>query len=171
MKKPLLLVAVSLLVLGLIPGFANSSHATGWSQAFQENGVGNFDWMEIYWISGSKFDTPAFSNFSDTTWILSYGNDAYAVATGDPLADLTFNIGFVGASSDPLSFDFLAWNGNGLADAAHADWNGSGWSITGCDPTGYNPPSASVPEPATALLLGSGLLSLACAGRKKTSRS
>ena len=170
MKKPLLLVAVSLLVFGLLLSSPGSSHAT-WIQRFDESGVGNFDCIQLYLTSGVDFPTPALSNFSDPSWFQVDGNGKYAAASGDALTALQFDVTFTGETLDLFGFDFLAWNGSALAEAAHADWNGSGWSITGCDPTGYNPPSASVPEPATALLLGSGLLGLACSGRKKASTS
>ena len=170
MKKPLLLMTTLLLVLGLFVWLPTNSEAT-WSQEFNESGVGDFNWIEMYSVSGPGFFVPAFSGFDDGSWSTIPQEDAlHAVATGGVSTNLNFYITFAADdTSVPFSFDFLAWNDETLREVANAVWDGTTWTITPGDCSKYeeNPPSASVPEPATLLLLGTALVGLAGFSRKR----
>ena len=42
---------------------------------------------------------------------------------------MTWTIRFEGASSNPLTFDFVAFHDDTIVESAVADWSGSSWSI------------------------------------------
>jgi len=135
-----------------------------WAQRFYESGVGLFDRLEAYMISGDDdFEGPGFKNFDKAGWTASMPNSDHITATGTAYDILYFDLCFADDKSDPLVFDFVAWKGTTLLEVARASWNGSGWSI-GSSPIDYRKP---VPEPGTMLLLGFGLAGLVGFGRKK----
>jgi hypothetical protein len=115
-----------------------------WSQQFNESGVGNFDHIEISWVTGSLFETPALTSFS-AGWLLTPGgNTTFSSASGTPLTSLNFFINWGPASTPiiPTAFDFYAWDGNTLKEAVRATYTGVGgheWDIT------------PVPEPTTII--------------------
>jgi len=140
-----------------------------WAQRFEESGVGNFSSMEAFMTSiGDAFEAPGFLNFNSAGWNGSLVRSDYIKATGSTLNWMQFDIKFTGASSDPLTFDFLAWDGGILREAAHASWNGSGWSFevftSSYNDTHYN--RAVVPEPGILILLGISMASVAFARKK-----
>jgi hypothetical protein len=129
-----------------------------WSQRFEESGVGTFDTMAIYWISGALgngFQTPDFRNFSATTppWanVVMSTPATLGKAVGPGSTSLQFDIAFMGAKSSPFAFDFVAWNGSTKKEQAGANWSGSAWTIGGASKTYGAPPE--VPEPASCCLL------------------
>jgi len=151
-----------------------------WDQAFNESGVGSFDTIEVYMLSvGDNFKNMVFRNFTNGGWsdwadLASESLEtSHAVASGPSLTNLTFNIHFAGDKADSLEFNFLAWAGEDLKEAANAKWEGGRWLITAFTAaSNYTSPNsnAPVPEPATMLLLGSGLVGLA-SFRKKFRKS
>lgn len=151
--------------------FGDPIEIGSWAQAFNESGVGSFDAMEVFMVSGaSDFNPPGFSNFSGAGWSGDVINPDYAVATGTAQTNMNFNIRFTSNQSTPFAFDFLAWEGGvfgTLKEAAHAVWTGSSWNITAItnpDINGYN----RVPIPGALVLLGSGLLGLAGLGWRRS---
>ena len=71
-----------------------------------------------------------------------------------------FNIRFAGSKSDPLTFDYVAFNGLNIVNTAHIVWTGSGWSITnyGTKSPYWNPTRGQVvPAPAAVVLAAGGL--------------
>jgi len=174
-KHILCLTACLLLALGIgtfapttakaeLLDFGDLIEGNSWAQPFNESGVGNFDTIEVFMISdGDFFEAPGFYNFNNGSWSIEdpFTDVAtYVKATGSDVTSLKFNIKFYGSKSNPLTFDFLAWNDGTLLEAARANWNGR-WSFSAAPAENY------VPEPATMLLLGTGLIGLAASGRKK----
>jgi len=137
-----------------------------WTQAFDESGIGSFDLVAVKMSSaGDTFESPTHSGFNKAGWALLYENTTplptLASADGPSVTSLVWTIKFAGGSSNPLVFDYVAFNGQNIANAAHAVW-GPGWGITnyGTNPSPYwNPSRADVeavviPAPG-AILLGS----------------
>ncbi len=142
-----------------------------WAQRFNESGVGQFNTMEFFMISGPAFatDAPAFSGATDSSWKGSQPNPMYLLATGNTTSDLTFNLDFSGSQITPFAFDFFAYNG-GVGtipvDEAKAAWNGSGWTFTSISPdSSAGMDRNSVPEPSILLLLGMGVFGAGLYGR------
>jgi hypothetical protein len=102
-----------------------------WSQGFIESGVGSFDFMAVEMVSaGDTFVDPAFSSLASGWTQAQNPADTWSYASGTSTTSMTFNIRFEGSSSDPLEFNFYAFGGSTLLEAANAKWNGSSWSIS-----------------------------------------
>lgn len=137
-----------------------------WQQYFNESGVGLFDHMEVFIISGNTdLLNPPMYAFTQSGWGSSLINPDYGLASSlIPTSNMNFYIGFTAAQSIPFTFRFLAWRGGifgTLLDHANAYWSGGGWNITNAsdDPHNYN--RSPIPEPSSVLLLGFGLIGIA----------
>jgi hypothetical protein len=117
-----------------------------WNQQFQENGVGNYNAMEVAWVSGSLLQVPVFTGFNVAGWSQVAGNSSVALASGPTTTDMTFYLNFVDPQV-PTVFDFYAFNGATVVENTRATWN-NGWSYL----TAPLPPVAvPVPEPTTMI--------------------
>ena len=128
-----------------------------WSQGFIESGVGPFDLVAVKMTSaGDTFESTTHFNFNVSGWATIYENDpsfpTLAIAAGPATTSMTWYINFAGVKSNPLVFDFVAFNGTTLLESANASWSGSSWTFTtGC----WSPTRADVIPAPGAILLGS----------------
>jgi len=159
-------LAIGLAALALMLVVANSAlaaiapvgdaHEIGsWAQRFEESGVGAFDLIEVTFVSaGVAFEAPGLANFSSAGWSIISSEPTssglgYVLAQGPGLSSLQFDVLFLGNVTDPLTFDFHAWNGLTSVEAARLSWDGGTWTIT---TTGdCVRPIPPVPEPTTMI--------------------
>jgi hypothetical protein len=155
-KTTALLCAAMLLLVANVPAQAftfcgNPIEGGSWSQGFNESGVGNFDRMQVDWLSGTMFEPPTFTSLA-SGWNVVYENGGRnAVALGTAIDNMTFNIHFTGNSADGVSFQFTAFNGTVVKESARATYNG-GWNFAASGSPAKLP--SEVPEPGTLLMLG-----------------
>jgi len=161
MKKYLFFTVIMIFsasaAFGNITPIGGPVEGNSWSQRFAESGVGLFDLVAVRMTSaGDTFESATHVNFSVLGWATIYENDplipTLATAAGPAITYLEWDINFAGAKSDPLVFDFVAFNGTTLLESAIASWSGSSWTFTtGC----WNPTRADVIPAPGAVLLGS----------------
>jgi len=109
-----------------------------WAQRFQESGVGNFNEIEVIWLTGPDgFKPPVFRNFNKAGWSNNVNSQWYAKATGSTQTVLQFNIAFDGSRSDTFSFLFRAAENGVTKEVAKATWN-NGWTFEVLDEAAWN---------------------------------
>ncbi len=144
-----------------------------WSQAFREYGVGSYDFMRVDWISGGRFESPAFSAFSVGGWSLAWEGPLWAAAEASiqTTSDMTFYLKFQGNPADQPEFYFSAWLGDTWRETASAKYNGASWIISSSTWKPDNPREdpGVVPEPLTVVLIASGLAGSALLQRRRRS--
>ena len=105
-----------------------------WSQAFNESGVGPFTGVSVQMSAGDTFESLTHYGLP-AGWSVVYespggGFPTLATASGPARTSMDWNIRFAGANSNPLVFDFAAFDAAGnVVNSAHAVW-GPGWGIT-----------------------------------------
>ena len=160
-----LLITFSVASADLVP-IGDPIEGDSWAQAFNESGVGYFDFVAVLMVSdGDTFESFTHTNFNRSGWSTKYENPSdypvVATATGLKTNNLTWTIHFAGSKSDPLAFNFVAFEGNTLKEAAYAEWTGSKWNISLIPD--WDIPRAEIPLPGAAIL---GILGLGAAGLK-----
>lgn len=136
-----------------------------WTQWFQESGVGQFDFMAVRMTSADCFESPTMSSLA-SGWVNTDATAKRAYAEGPAVTNMTFPIHFAGDRTDPLEFEFFAFNGETLVEAANAAWSGSSWNITLSSATPTRGDLTMVPLPGAALLGLIGLTAIAALKRR-----
>jgi hypothetical protein len=179
-----LIVVLALGAIICLPGVAGAFIDQGivfddWAQQFNESGVGNFDAMECFMVSGGS-EWTSIDGFSNGSWSGEIVSPNYVMATGNTVTNLNFNLrGTDVGPPNVFTFDFLAWDGGiitgTLKEHTRVSYNG-GWSFAAspADVSGYDRSDpfaarAVVPLPPSVLLFSTGLLGLGFWPRKKQS--
>jgi hypothetical protein len=138
-----------------------------WGVQVQENGVGDFNSIHLYSVSGSPLTIPGMNGFNNGIWTYQYNQtDATIVTAATPVTDVTFNVNLLDpAIANTVLYFYADLNGT-FVDRASATYDGSNWSFV---PNGAPvvPPSLATPDGGTTLsLLGLALVGLAGLRRK-----
>jgi hypothetical protein len=158
-------VALVFLALALVaPRDAEAMTSQTWDFA----DVASFDTLETYVVSGNaNLIAPGFSSQG---WTVTAMQNDYLTATGSPVTWLEGEVYY--SSLHPKKAvvqDWLLYAGGlsgQLVGSFRATYNGQVWTRVAIPGGTYNPAAATVPLPATVLLVGSGLISMALLRRR-----
>jgi len=195
MKKLLLVLAGFLLIFGMISGahalpmptYSSELYVGGFNNKNVPNNLAIPDWIypggvtTTYPIYSGGLTSPFNDTLTNVNVLVTYNNFNTSPAPSPVLPVITGGTLDIGAPSNPLS-GTISWDP--LISYAYISMKYANtvdlWYIA--DATSFpftdldkelshyslwNPGSSSVPEPATMLLLGTGLLGLALVGKKK----
>jgi hypothetical protein len=130
--------------------------------------VGEFDTLETYMVSGNA--NLIASGFSSPGWSVSEMNKDYLTASGPLVTSLQGEVYYSSLNSKKeVVQDWLFYAGGlsgELVGSFRATYEGHEWTMSAIPGGTYNHDSATVPLPATGLLLGSGLIGMALLRRR-----
>ena len=178
-RKVIMLLAVAAVIC--LPGMAMADYTlqAGTNFYWSQPGSITFDQFDTYFSNGTTFSSAVIDgdvatigwggSFNGTDgWVGTKISDTLSRATGNDTSVLNWNYNFNGAlpASYPLTFDINYYLDGRFV--GHEGYQITAWN-TYTPPNGFNQVeynSNAVPEPATMLLLGFGLVGLAGARRK-----
>ena len=148
-----------------------------WTQQFLESGVGPFN--NILFIittpgitmgdAGNPTGLNAFAPNDNSSWgsslmnpQTSWGFDNW-YGVGYP-TELYFNATFSSNPDQAFNALFYAYNDNNLVEFSNVSWDGSNWNVSPAQST------PAVPEPASLVMLSSGLMGMGGILRRKLSK-
>jgi hypothetical protein len=195
MKKLLLVLAGFLLILGMISGahalpmptYSSELYVGGFNNANAPKDPAIPDWIypggvtTTYPTYSGGLTTPFNDTLTNVNVLVTYNNFNTNPAPSPLLPVITGGTGDIDTPSNPLS-GTISWDpliSYAYISMKYANtvdlWyiaDATSFPFVGLDQglshySLWNPGSSSVPEPATALLLGIGILGLAALGRKK----
>jgi hypothetical protein len=182
MKKILVFLCALLLGFGIIgstPAGAVSMQPKGlplcggsWTNLW--NVTDEIDEIEVFITFGNTdLGDPPLFGFNTVGWGSILVNPDYGVATGPSTSGLNFSTAFTAYVAESFTLSMLLWNDGIFIGGSAWEWDPNKSEIMTemaniTSTEGYvRSAQFPVPEPATMLLLGSGLIGLAALGRKK----
>jgi hypothetical protein len=165
--------AISLKTLGLmflaIALFTVKDAYALTTQTWNFSGVGEFDTLETYMVTGNA--NLIDQGYSSPGWSVSEMTKDYLTASGPLVTSLQGDVYY--SSLNPkkeVVQDWLFYAGGlsgELVGSFRATYEGNNaWTMSAIPGGTYNHDSATVPLPATGLLLGSGLIGMALLRRR-----